>query len=592
MAAQAPFLTLHVTPHGNLVAAPEEAAPPIDPAAAERLGAAFAGGAGPGLLQLGASEVTTPLPAAIAFWRAFAARYVTAVCHAPEGAGRTAVEPPAAHELTDMAAAAPPMTGLEYVNADALAALWTALDTAFRVAFAQSARPLQAFLHDRHPAWSVVGRVHFNLAEYKLDPETPFAFLASYTTSLSASGAPQHAPLGRALTEYAGAANRSQLLALLLPIQRAAEACDWLKAMVDNGDVFHPLRWTAADAYRFLQSVPQFEAAGLVVRLPASWQTGRPPRPRATATIGTKAPAGLGTSALLDFHMDVTLDGETLTKKELASLLAATDGLHLVRGRWIEVKRDALRRMIDEFERIERLSKAHGVTFAEAMRLVAGAVPGQDPDERGVTREWSEVTAGAWLRDMLAGLRSPEGLARIDLTGATEAGPRLQATLRPYQEVGVRWLHLLSSLGLGACLADDMGLGKTIQVLALVAGRTAPAGRTASLATPTSVPRSSSRPPRSSPTGRPRWRDSPPHFACSSHTLQRCRARSLPPSIPPRSRRTRTWSSRATARSCACRGWRPRAGISSCWTRRRPSRIQPRGRPGRRRRSMRARGSR
>ncbi len=32
----------------------------------------------------------------------------------------------------------------------------------------------------------------------------------------------------------------------------------------------------------------------------------------------------------------------------------------------------------------------------------------------------------------------------------------------------MRWLHLLSSLGLGACLADDMGLGKTIQVLSLL----------------------------------------------------------------------------------------------------------------------------
>jgi non-specific serine/threonine protein kinase len=34
--------------------------------------------------------------------------------------------------------------------------------------------------------------------------------------------------------------------------------------------------------------------------------------------------------------------------------------------------------------------------------------------------------------------------------------------------VGVQWLHLLSALGLGACLADDMGLGKTMQVLALL----------------------------------------------------------------------------------------------------------------------------
>jgi len=32
----------------------------------------------------------------------------------------------------------------------------------------------------------------------------------------------------------------------------------------------------------------------------------------------------------------------------------------------------------------------------------------------------------------------------------------------------MRWLYLLSKLGLGGCLADDMGLGKTIQLLALL----------------------------------------------------------------------------------------------------------------------------
>ena len=46
--------------------------------------------------------------------------------------------------------------------------------------------------------------------------------------------------------------------------------------------------------------------------------------------------------------------------------------------------------------------------------------------------------------------------------------PRFRALFRPYQQTGVQWLHLLSQLGLGACLADDMGLGKTIQVLSLL----------------------------------------------------------------------------------------------------------------------------
>ena len=40
--------------------------------------------------------------------------------------------------------------------------------------------------------------------------------------------------------------------------------------------------------------------------------------------------------------------------------------------------------------------------------------------------------------------------------------------LRPYQQLGLGWLHFLRELGLGGCLADDMGLGKTVQVLALL----------------------------------------------------------------------------------------------------------------------------
>jgi superfamily II DNA or RNA helicase len=42
----------------------------------------------------------------------------------------------------------------------------------------------------------------------------------------------------------------------------------------------------------------------------------------------------------------------------------------------------------------------------------------------------------------------------------------LCATLRPYQEQGVRWLQGLRASGMGGVLADDMGLGKTLQTIA------------------------------------------------------------------------------------------------------------------------------
>jgi len=44
----------------------------------------------------------------------------------------------------------------------------------------------------------------------------------------------------------------------------------------------------------------------------------------------------------------------------------------------------------------------------------------------------------------------------------------LKATLRNYQEDGVKWLLHHYNNNLGACLADDMGLGKTLQTLAVL----------------------------------------------------------------------------------------------------------------------------
>jgi hypothetical protein len=46
---------------------------------------------------------------------------------------------------------------------------------------------------------------------------------------LSAHSKVQHLPLGQALREYEGAANRDRQLSLLLPVQRAAENCAWLR---------------------------------------------------------------------------------------------------------------------------------------------------------------------------------------------------------------------------------------------------------------------------------------------------------------------------------------------------------------------------
>ena len=459
-------LRLRLTPNGRLSVEERDDGLDIDAAASIRLIDAFARGTGYGLVWLGAAEVGQALPPLFVWWRDFAALYVGALClHASgmdaEGPRRLPNVPtPTAAELSSLVLTAPIMAGAEYLTQDVLLALWDEMERAFAASLAAAKIGLQAFLTTLNRAWNLVGRVHFNLAENRRDPDQPFAFMATYTTRLSAQAKAQHVPLGQALREYAGAANRDKLLSLLLPVQRAAEHCVWLKPMIDAGDIFHPLRWGPTEASRFLQSVPELENAGVVVRMPVSWRASRPARPQVTATVGSRVPSAIGLDGLLDFQMSVMLDGEPLTEAEVAALLAGTENLVLLRGQWVEVDRARLQRTMDQFHAAEELAARDGLTFAEAMRMLAGAGVTGD-DSAATDTGWARVTAGPWLEQTLKELRAPDG-------DGVYPGPALRGTLRPYQKAGTRWMNLLAGLGLGACLADDMGLGKTIQVLALL----------------------------------------------------------------------------------------------------------------------------
>ena len=454
-----------LTPHGLLTLRQAGEALDMEPERVARLEQAFIRGSGHGLLCLGADEVGTALLPVLSYWREFGARYVAALCALP-GVGEGAIKPPVTlperRELDQIAAAVPPMMGAEYLTTDVLADLWRGMDSAFDAELAEAELSVQEFLKRRHPAWNLVGRVHFNLAENSKDEAAPFAFLATYTTRLSAAARAQHVPLGKALQEYAGARNRERLLSLLMPVQRAGEHCAWLKAMIDTGEIFHPLRWSPQQALHLLKDVAALESAGVIVRMPASWRMNRPARPQVKATVGGSAPSQLGLDALLDFRMEVTLDGESLSAVEIQQLLAQSDGLALIRGKWVEVDHDRLGRTLEQFEAIERRAVTEGLSFGEAMRMLAGAGIAEDGAAGRADVDWSQTVAGPWLAQTLAALRSPEGLARID------PGRSFQGTLRPYQQAGVQWLYLLAQLGLGACLADDMGLGKTIQLLSLL----------------------------------------------------------------------------------------------------------------------------
>ncbi|MFJ2817293.1 SNF2-related protein [Streptomyces sp. NPDC087294] len=147
---------------------------------------------------------------------------------------------------------------------------------------------------------------------------------------------------------------------------------------------------------------------------------------------------------LLQFRWQLALGGDPLSDAEMDALAEAHRPVVRLRDQWVLVDpalvRKARKRELGLLDPVDALS----------MALTGSA------EVDGETVEAVPTGALATLRDRLtAGVRPAE----------PPAG--LAATLRDYQLRGLAWLDLMTSLGLGGCLADDMGLGKTITLIAL-----------------------------------------------------------------------------------------------------------------------------
>ncbi|UZJ33209.1 DEAD/DEAH box helicase [Streptomyces endophytica] len=160
-------------------------------------------------------------------------------------------------------------------------------------------------------------------------------------------------------------------------------------------------------------------------------------------------PSLLSADALLSFSWRFAVGGQDLDRAELDRLAEAGRPLVRLRDRWVLIDPEAVRAARDRQDR--------KVTPLDAL---GAALTGSAEDGDG-TRV--AVQATGWLAGLRDRLADPEGTA----AGPVAQPPALRATLRDYQLRGLGWLHRMTSLGLGACLADDMGLGKTITLIAL-----------------------------------------------------------------------------------------------------------------------------
>lgn len=453
-------LSLALSPEGHLIADElAEASSCFTPTHEVIVREKLSGGGSQLMLWLASLKASADLPLPAVYWREIAGHWLSRFCHR----GGTAPEELSEEESSKLVEQAPPIRGAEHLNPNVLRALWKAFGDEVLQLSSTHPRGPDGWLHENLPHWHLVGRVTLHLAENKKDIECPFAFLATYTSGLNAEGRTRHLPLQQAVKEYAGMQNRAVLLNLLEPLSRAAEKSPWVREQLESGTIYRPQAWTPGQALKFLRELPRFEESGLSVRIPDWWKPSAPPRPKVEVAIGEAPPKPATNGGLLTFNIDLTLDGEKLTPEELAAIKTA-EGLALVKGRWVEADADKLEAVLNHWRQAHAMQFSGGISFLQAMRLLSGVrIEAKDADVlTDDASAWTGIKAGPWLDELLHDLRDPSRLEQIASNGD------LKATLRPYQQEGVNWLHFMVKLGIGACLADDMGLGKTMQVLALL----------------------------------------------------------------------------------------------------------------------------
>ncbi len=408
-------------------------------------------------LYLGFCSKKIELSPSLDYWRSFSGLFVRRLSLTPDiEEQRGEIDLPLTEEdLIRLQETAPLMSGAEYLSDELLLALWVELHRIFAGKIAAFDGSVAEYVREFSPEIHLVGRIYFHLVE-NTKGDAPFAFLATYSTRLNDEGESKHLPLKYALEEYRGDSNK--LLELLVPVYEAAGQSELVAELIESRELFYPLAWSTKEAFAFLQEIPLYEQSGILCRIP-NWWKGKGANISLQINIGEKPPAMVGIAALLDFRPRLMLGDAEISEEEARRLLNQSEGLAFLKNKWVAVDPEKLKQTLEAYDKARELNTAEGISFRDAMRFSINPqlLLGGEADTL-----ISGVSNGQWLQSVFAKLSCPAEI------GPVTTGEIFKAKLRGYQQDGLKWLHCLHRLRLGACLADDMGLGKTVQLLAFL----------------------------------------------------------------------------------------------------------------------------
>ena len=358
-------------------------------------------------------------------------------------------------EIHQLIEGMPFVIGMEYVDDAWIKRLWESLFTVFRKEIKDYDGTVARYFAEYNSNINVVGRVFFHLVETKGEAY-PFAFMATYTTKPIRSKRAVHTPLKNALEEFDE--DEKKLLSLISTVIKAAEKSSFLSDLLESGELFSALKFTADEAYTFLKEIMLYEEAGIMCRVPDWWRKSSNSL-SLSIIVGEKEPSKVGLDAIMDFLPAIKMGEDSLSEKELREFLNMAEGLIQYKGKWVEINKKKMEALLQAFNKVKDLTDDSSLSLGDAMRLELNV----NQLLEGSTEEIDvSISNGQWLKSIKDTLIHPIATEKVAPV------PSFHGTLRAYQKNGYQWLSQMSQLGLGACLADDMGLGKTVQLIAFL----------------------------------------------------------------------------------------------------------------------------
>lgn len=212
-----------------------------------------------------------------------------------------------------------------------------------------------------------------------------------------------------------------------------------------------------AGVYKLITQISYYlSQAGMEVNLPEGMDNIIVPRASINAKVKQKRVledgeiidfsnnASISLDEIMDFSIEVALGDEKISVEEFKELTKDTTGLIKYKEKYILIDKAETQKLLENLKtkpnfKMNKMKLLH--------HALSGKIDEYDFDyDEAFAKIISDFTR-------VQEIELPNGL-----TGE----------LRPYQQVGYKWLYTNVCKGFGCCIADDMGLGKTIQVISLV----------------------------------------------------------------------------------------------------------------------------